>query len=282
MIRTLPFSLAIFLVVAVSVPAQQESANSSANSSRTSASQSGVSVQANAALPAMTPRQRDELRADRMLAEKKYEEAAKAYQDLLASNPRDSGLLNKVGLAYQEGGDYSHAERFYKQSMKADKTFIVPVNNLGTVEYGRKRYRQSIRLYKKALKLQGDPEVIAAIYSNIGNAYFSTKQYPEAMTSFRQALALNPEVFQRHTGFGSAVQQRDVADRAMFDFLLAKTYAQAGNVALCAHYLVMARDDGYKDIRSVSTDPAFAAVIKDPAIQQFLVSIPVEGAAKTP
>lgn len=278
MIRTLPFSLAIVLLVVLSASAQQEPANSPSSS----ASPSGSTVQTGPTLPALTPRQRDELRADRMLAEKRYEEAAKAYQDLLASSPRDSGLLNKVGLAYQEGGDYSHAERFYKQSMKVDKTFIVPVNNLGTIEYGRKRYRKSIRLYKKALKLQGDTDVIAAIYSNIGNAYFSTKQYPEAMVSFRQALALNPEVFQRHTGFGSAVQQRDVADRAMFDFLLAKTYAQAGNVVACAHYLVMARDDGYKNIRSVSTDPAFAAVIKNPAIQQFLASIPVEGAAKTP
>jgi hypothetical protein len=68
----------------------------------------------------------------------------------------------------------------------------------------------------------------------------------------------------------------------MFEFLLAKTYAQAGNVALCSHYLVMARDDGYKNIRSVSTDPAFATVIKEPAIKEFLASIPVEGAAKTP
>lgn len=278
MIRTLPFSLAMVLLVALSASAQQESTDSPPAGT----SPSGSTVQTNPALPAMTPRQRDELRADRLLSQKEYEDAAKAYQDLLESNPRDASLLNKVGLAYQEGGDYSRAERFYKQSMKADKTFIVPVNNLGTIEYGRKRYRKSIRLYKKAMKLQGDSDVMAAIYSNIGNAYFSTKKYPEAMASFRQALALNPEVFQRHTGFGSAVQQRDVADRAMFDFLLAKTYAQAGNVAACAHYLVMARDDGYKNIRSVSTDPAFAAVIKNPAIQQFLASIPVEGAAKTP
>lgn len=279
MIRTFFLSLAIVFLIVLSTPAQENPTSSpQPGSSSTNANVQPSTPPA----PSLTPRQRDELRADRLLAEKQYEEAAKAYQILLASSPKDSGLLNKIGLAYQEGGDYPHAEKFYKQSMKADKTFIVPLNNLGTVEYGRKRYRKSIRLYKKALKLQGDPDVVAAIYSNIGNAYFSTKQYPEAMAAFRQALALNPEVFQRHTGFGSAVQQRDVGDRATFEFLLAKTYAQAGNPAICAHYLVMARDDGYKNIRSVSTDPAFAMVLKDPAIQQFLASIPVEGAAKAP
>jgi tetratricopeptide (TPR) repeat protein len=268
MIRSVLLGLIFAVFAAVSLQAAQQATGAASPNTPTQ----NVS-------PNLTPRQQAELRADRLLAGKEYENAAKAYQQLLVSNPRDSELLNKTGLAYQEGGDYRQAERFYKLSAKADKTFIVPVNNLGTIEYGEKRYRKSIRQYKKALKLHGDPEIIAAVYSNIGNAYFSSKQYPEAMDSFRHALALNPEVFQRHTGFGSAVQQRDIGDRAMFDFLLAKTYAQAGNVAACTHYLVMARDDGYKNLRSVSTDPDFARVVKDPAIQQFLASIAPDGTA---
>ena len=44
----------------------------------------------------------------------------------------------------------------------------------------------------------------------------------------------------------------------------------AGDVQRAAHYLKLSRDDGYKEFVTAQTDPAFAKVIKDPAVQEVL------------
>jgi hypothetical protein len=42
-------------------------------------------------------------------------------------------------------------------------------------------------------------------------------------------------------------------------------------VERCVIYLKKARDEGYKDVSSVKSDPSFASVLKDPAMQEFLL-----------
>ena len=79
--------------------------------------------------------------------------------------------------------------------------------------------------------------------------------------------------------FGSVVQDRSIeADRGRFYFLLAKSFAQAGNLERCVIYLRKARDDGYKDMDAAKTDPAFAAVLQDPAIHEILFPAPPQTA----
>jgi hypothetical protein len=66
------------------------------------------------------------------------------------------------------------------------------------------------------------------------------------------------------------IQQRTASDPGLFYFFVAKTYAQNGNAERAAHYLKMARDDGYNNFLSAQTDVAFARVIKDPRVQEVL------------
>jgi tetratricopeptide (TPR) repeat protein len=220
------------------------------------------------AQPALTPRQIAEMRADILIARKQFADAAIAYQRILSQEPKNAVLLNKVGMAYQQLGNVRLAERFYKKAMQADKRFSSAVNNLGTLEYAKGHYGKAIKYYKKALAIANDQ---AAFYSNLGYAYCGVKQYARAMEAFNKALALDPEVFERHGGIGPIIQQRSTPpDPGMLHFVLAKSYAQAGDAERAAQYLKMARDDGYKDFRSARTDPAFARVIKDPRVQEVL------------
>jgi hypothetical protein len=90
------------------------------------------------------------------------------------------------------------------------------------------------------------------------------------MDSFQKALALDPTIFDRRGLGGTVVQQRTTTDPGLFYFFVAKTYAQAGDAERAAHYLKLARDDGYEGFLTAQTDPAFARVIKDPALQEVL------------
>jgi tetratricopeptide (TPR) repeat protein len=215
----------------------------------------------------MTPREAAEMRADILMARKEYSQAVGAYTQILATDPKDAALMNKVGVAYQQLGDLDRAERFYKHAMHADKKFASAANNCGTIEYEKKHYSKAIGLYDKALVLRAD---LPTVYSNLGYAYFADKQYPHAMDSFQKALALDPTIFDRRGLGGTVVQQRTTTDPGLFYFFVAKTYAQAGDAERAAHYIKLARDDGYAGFLSAQTDPAFAKVIKDPALQEVL------------
>lgn len=222
-------------------------------------------------VPAMTPMQSAQLHGDVFMARKEFANAVDAYQQALAENPNDAQVLNKVGVAYQQLGDLHRSARYYKKAMKADKTFASPINNLGTVEYEKKHYGKAIGLYKKAAVLKYD---LSVIYSNLGYAYFANKEYPEATDSFGKALALDPSIFEHKSGYGSIIQQRTTTDPGLFNFFVAQSFAKAGDAERAAHYLKLARDDGYANFRSAESDPAFARVIKDPRVQEVLQAVP--------
>jgi tetratricopeptide (TPR) repeat protein len=223
------------------------------------------------ARPELTPRQAAEMRGDVFMARKEFTEAAEAYEAILVDEPKNAQVLNKTGVAYQELGNLNRSTHFYRNAMKCDKNFSSPINNLGTVQYEKKHYGKAIVLYKRALLLRMDT---STVYSNLGYAYFANKEYPEAMDTFDKALALDPQLFERKSGYGTVIQQRTTTDPGLFNFFVAKSYAALGDAERAAHFLKLARDDGYKNFRSAQTDPAFAKVIKDQRVQEVLTVMP--------
>jgi tetratricopeptide (TPR) repeat protein len=269
--RLVFFAVPLLSVFVSSLSAQQVEPASTQPASTQSASTSPDIVHVVPPKPELTPRQAAELKGDVFMARKEFSEAAGAYEAILQSEPKNAQLLNKIAIAYQELGNLNRCERYYRKSIKADKNFASPINNLGTVEYEKKHYSKAILLYKKALVLKMET---STIYSNLGYAYFANKQYPEAMATFDKALAIDPQLFERKSGYGTVIQQRTTTDPGLFNFFVAKSYAAMGDAERSAHFLRLARDDGYKDFLSAETDPAFAKVIKDPRVQEVLHVMP--------
>lgn len=257
----------VLIFCSVSLSRAQQSPNQSltnrvqTDSAATSASQ-----------PPMTPRQIAEMRADILVARKEYELAINSYEDILKTEPKNAVVLNKIGIAYQQLDNGDQAEHYYRKSMSADKHFSTPINNLGTLEYGRQHYGKAIKLYLKAASLKVN---VAPIFSNLAYAYEANKEYAKAMDAVTKALAADPEIFDRKGGNGgSLVQQRSAPDPGTLFFLMAKSYAKLGDAEHTAHYLKMARDGGYKNYLSAEKDPVFAPVIKDPRVQEVLKITP--------
>jgi tetratricopeptide (TPR) repeat protein len=220
----------------------------------------------------MTPREAAELRADILMARKEYLDAARAYDEILKTDPNSAELFNKMGVAYQQLVDLNRAERCYKKAMRANKTFASAINNVGTIEYEKKHYDKAIGYYQKALELRVD---MAPIYANLAYAYIEYKKYAQAMDAFGKAVAIDPGILEaKGGGNGTVIQQRTTTDPGLFYFFVAKSYAMVGDAERSAHYLKLSRDDGYKDLASAQTDPAFAKVIKDPRVQEVLTVVP--------
>jgi len=216
----------------------------------------------------------DEQMGDLYMVRKQYREAAEQFKKLSDKDPRNPIYLNKLGIALHQQLALGPALKYYERAVKVDPRYADAENNVGTIWYQRKKYRKAIKAYEKAIKMRDD---MAVLYSNLGYAYFGERKYEEAISAFRHALALDPLLFE-HNGSrnGSVLQDRSVEDHGRFDYLLAKSFAQAGDLERCIHYLRKAKDEGYKDFADIKKDPSFAAALKNPAVQELLVPRPAE------
>lgn len=213
---------------------------------------------------------------DLYMARKQYREASAEYKRLAEENPKNAVYLNKLGIAFHQQSALGLALKYYQRAVKVDPQYADAENNIGTIWYQRKRYGKAIRAYQKAIKLRDDMPVL---YSNLGYAYFSDGKYEEAITAFRVALSQDPQFFERGASrTGSILQDRSVSDRGRFYFLLAKSFAQSGNLERCVLYLRKAKEEGYTSMNDVKKDPAFAAVLKDPVVVEMLAPKAAESA----
>ena len=210
----------------------------------------------------------DEQLADLYMARKEYREATFAYKKLADQNPQNPVYLNKLGIALHQQAALGAALKYYERASKVDPSYADAQNNIGTIWYQRKKFGKAIKAYQKAINIRGD---MAVLHSNLAYAYFGDRKYQEAISSFRQALSLDPQLFEHNSSrSGSILQDRSVGDRGRFYFLLAKSFAEAGNIERCVIYLRKAKDEGYKELSAIKSDPAFSAILRDPAIQEVL------------
>jgi len=228
--------------------------------------------QADSSVIVVKPELNDEQIADLYMVRKEYKEAALVYKKLSDRNPQNPVYLNKLGIALHQQLALGAALKYYERAWKADPSYADAQNNIGTVWYQRKKYGKAIKAYQKAIAIRSD---MAVLYSNLAYAYFGDKKFAEAIAAFRQTLALDPQFFERsNSRNGSVLQDRTVENRGRFYFLLAKSFAEAGNVERCLVYLRKAKDEGYKELAAVKSDPSFAAVLKNPEIQEVLAPKP--------
>lgn len=214
----------------------------------------------------------EEQMADLYMARKEYREASQVYKRLADQNPQNAVYLNKLGISLHQQAALGPALKYYERAVKVDPTYADAENNIGTIYYQRKKYGKAIKAYQRAIAIRNDMPVL---YSNLAYAFFEDKKFEQAIASFRQALVLDPQLFERSSSRnGSILQDRTVGDRGKFYFLLAKSFAEAGNLDRCLVYLRKAKDEGYKELAAIRMDPSFAAVIKNPAVQEILAPRP--------
>src|SRR6202040_1997829 len=251
-----------FLLVSLTLPSIGQTSDESFVSMQTQSQVSNVA--ANSADRQLSVEETGDL----YMARKQYREATEQYRVLSAQNPRNAVYLNKLGIALHQQTVLGLALKYYERAVKVDPRYADAENNIGTIWYQRKKYGKAVRAYQKAIKMRDDMPVL---YSNLGYAYFSQGKYDDSIAAFRTALAKDPPFFERGSSRnGSVLQDRSVPDRGRFYFLLAKSFAEAGNPDRAIFYLRKSKEEGYAQIYDVKKDPAFAAVLKDPVVIDLL------------
>ncbi len=206
----------------------------------------------------------DELRGDIMMARKLYKDAIDFYK---RGANKSAVMANKTGIAYHQMGDLKNAKKYYEKAIKLDRKYSEAYNNLATVDYAHKSYGSAVKNYQRALQLTPNS---ASIWSNLGTAYFGQKKYEAAINSYQYAMQLDPEVFDRRGSNGVLLQERSVEEKALYYYMLAKSYAKAGDVEHTLRYVRFALENGFKERDRFTEDPSFASLQENETFRELL------------
>ena len=211
-----------------------------------------------------------EKQGDQLRMEKRYLDSIDFYRVALKKQPT-ALLWNKEGMAYLLLQRPDKAKKCFEQAIKLDKHAPEGYNNRGYIEQMSQKYDKAIKDYNKAIKLRADD---AVFYYNLGTAYFGKHDYKTAAQDYKTAFSLDPNIFVRVSRIGVMAQTTSPEDRATFSFMVAKMYAQAGDVDHSLEYLRKAMEDGYKHINLVYTDSEFATLRTDKRFEELMAQKP--------
>jgi len=210
-----------------------------------------------------------EKRGDELRVQKLYLDALDYYHAALAKAPKSATVLNKIGITELMMQRYREARKSFEQSIKVDHKLADAYNNLGVVYYELKKYGAAVKEYRRAIAIDSDS---ASFYSNMGAALFSKKEFDPAVHAYERAVAIDPDVFERTSRAGVQAQLPSPADRARYDYTVAKLYAKMGFSDRSLEYLRKAMEEGYKDYKNAYKDSEFAALRKDKRFTELMAT----------
>ncbi|MGR3309145.1 MAG: tetratricopeptide repeat protein, partial [Candidatus Brocadiales bacterium] len=146
------------------------------------------------------------------LAQLKFDEALKYYQQAAELEPKNSRYLNELGKAYYTLGKYQEAIEHYEKALSINRDVhgekhpevATNLNNLGAAWQALGKYEMAIGYYEQALFI--DKEIygerhpnVATDLNNLGAAWDSLGKYDKAIEYYEQALSIDKEVYgKRH------------------------------------------------------------------------------------
>lgn len=197
---------------------------------------------------------------------KEYVKAAENYQKALRFDMRNSELLNKLGIVELKLDDRRGAHKSFALAVKYDPRNELALNNLGAMDLLDRKYKSATHYLKEALALD---ESNASAHLNLAEAWMGQAQVERAMTEYSRALELDPDILDSSND-GVMAQVRTPEQEAFIDFLIAKAYAQRGNLDGALDYLARAKSRNYPKLADVYSEKEFATLWTDPRLQRIV------------
>lgn len=99
-------------------------------------------------------------------------------------------LLLLAGAIAERRGEFTLAERYYRQVVDEDATLVHAHKNLGDVAYRRSAHEEALEHYRRAVSI--DPDFGDDVYAKLANIHYKKRDRDEAVKCWTRALELNP------------------------------------------------------------------------------------------
>ncbi|WP_421659442.1 tetratricopeptide repeat protein [Leptothermofonsia sp. ETS-13] len=159
--------------------------------------------------------------AQRLQAEGKITEAAKAYQTAIALDASAIDAYNQLGNLVAEHGDPQQAERIYQKALSIDPQNLDVYLNLGDILLVQKKIEEAIAAYEAALQLNPaenrahhslelarellQDEARACTFA--GDRLYERKRYHEAALQYQKLLELQKADLHSYTMLANCYEQ---------------------------------------------------------------------------
>jgi predicted O-linked N-acetylglucosamine transferase (SPINDLY family) len=129
-------------------------------------------------------------------------EAARLYQDVLRTNPRNFNALQLLGFVHFQRGEFEDAERIMEKAIRINPSSVDALYNRGCALQALDRLKEALQCFGKALTVK--PDFVPA-HVNRGNVLSRLQRYDEALVSYDKALALQPDSAEALLNRGNAL-----------------------------------------------------------------------------
>ena len=145
------------------------------------------------------------------------------YRRILELDPNHAYALHLLGVLVHQSGQHERAIGYLVSAIRINGGEAAFHGNLGDVYCVLRKFPQAITAYRQALALR--PEIEDAyngeVYNNLGEAYRALCAFPEATACFERALALKPDYARAHANLGSTFQAQGRVVEAIASFVRA-------------------------------------------------------------
>lgn len=164
-----------------------------------------------------------------------------AAQDLVpvAPSARQDSLF-KTAITLYDKGAYDEAIEVYTSILKENPAYVAAIAELSMTYFAKQDYIKAVAFAQDGLKFKSGYR--PSLYLYLGNSYDVLGKSEDAITAFRNGLAIDAHNYMLHYNLGLAHYRRNELDsaRAHFqDALKAKPTHPSSNVALGHVYRAM-------------------------------------------
>ena len=144
-------------------------------------------------------------------------EAIGSMDKALKLDPDNAEAHYLLGFIRYQQSEFKPAEKEFRRVLKLDPYYTDAHNNRGLVYRDTKQYDKALAEFQTAL----NAKTYAAkdkVHLNLGHLYLARGMNAEAIASFQQAVALNPNYQRAFLGLGTAYMragQGDLAEKAL-------------------------------------------------------------------
>lgn len=141
--------------------------------------------------------------------------AEAAYRQLLAADANHAQALGMLGMLRLQRGDAEQGMSLLRASLQVKPDQPDVLNNLGLALQMLKLYDAALTSYNQAISL--NPNYLNAHF-NRGNLLHDMMRYDDALISFRKVIALNPRHADAHVNLGNALKELGQHEAALASF----------------------------------------------------------------
>jgi serine/threonine-protein kinase len=156
------------------------------------------------------------------LTEHDWARTLRVYQWAHALSPSDKPLESRWLFTEAEiarsKGKRDEAERGYDAAARADASWPLPHEALGSLRIEEKKYSDAVPHFQQAIDLQPDWEIP---YNDLGAAYARIGNYDAAAYWYRRSLEINPKWARPHCGLAAVYEQKRMKQEAAAEYVKA-------------------------------------------------------------